>query len=299
MGNDEELRARIEAQVATRRADASPVTRGRLGRGRARPWRPRKPASAAPPGDRDVQPDVEPAAAVSLTKAAPASVAPDDEATPEPVEPPTAPGTDPPTRLADADAEPDEAVPAQDERHRATLRGVIRLLVVVVIAAAIATLLRTYVVAPYYIPSASMEPTLHGCTGCNNDHVLVDKLSYRRHDVRRGDVVVFNRPKAWQVSENVLIKRVIGLPGDTLTAKNGIVYVDGLALKEPYVDKGCGSGTTDFPPEPIKVPHGQAFVMGDNRCDSSDSRRFGAIPESAVIGRAFLIIWPLGRLHWL
>ncbi len=96
-----------------------------------------------------------------------------------------------------------------------------------------------------------------------------------------------------------LAKRVIGVPGDSLTTKNGIVYVDGLALNEPYVDKACQSGTTSFPANPIKVQDGQAFVMGDNRCDSSDSRRFGAIPQSAVIGRAFLIVWPLGRLHWL
>jgi signal peptidase I len=196
-------------------------------------------------------------------------------------------------------ADGDEPGSDVDEQHRVTLRGVIRLLIVVVIAAVIATLLRTYVVAPYYIPSASMEPTLHGCTGCNNDHVLVDKLSYKMHDIHRGDVVVFHRPKAWQVSEKVLIKRVIGLPGDTLTAKDGIVYVDGLALSEPYVDKACQSGTTNFPSKPVTVPDGEAFVMGDNRCDSSDSRRFGAIPDSAVIGRAFLIVWPLGRLHWL
>lgn len=198
-----------------------------------------------------------------------------------------------------ADVDGDEPRPGAAKRRRVTLRGMIRLVVVLVIATLIATLLRTYVVAPYYIPSASMEPTLHGCTGCNKDHVLVDKLSYKMHDIHRGDVVVFRRPKTWQVSEKVLIKRVVGLPGDTLTARNGIVYVDGLALDEPYLDKECQSGTTNFPLAPLTVPDGQAWVMGDNRCDSSDSRRFGAIADSAVIGRAALIIWPLGRLHWL
>jgi signal peptidase I len=198
-----------------------------------------------------------------------------------------------------AEIDADEPTPAAAKRHRVPLRGAIRLLVVVVIAAVIATLLRTYVVAPYFIPSASMEPTLHGCSGCNDDHVLVDKLSYKMHAIHRGDVVVFHRPQAWQVTEKVLIKRVIGLPGDTLTARNGIVFVDGLALQEPYLDKACQSGTTNFPTKPVTVPDGEAYVMGDNRCDSSDSRRFGAIADSTVIGRAFLIIWPLGRLHWL
>jgi signal peptidase I len=198
-----------------------------------------------------------------------------------------------------ADIDADGPTPVVAKRHRVTVRGAARLLVVVVIAAVIATLLRTYVIAPYYIPSASMEPTLHGCTGCNNDHVLVDKLSYKMHDIHRGDVVVFHRPKAWQVTDQVLVKRVIGLPGDKLSARNGIVYVDGLALEEPYLDKACQSGTTNFPTKPVTVPDGEAYVMGDNRCDSSDSRRFGAIPDSAVIGRAFLIVWPLGRLHWL
>ncbi len=102
--------------------------------------------------------------------------------------------------------------------------------VVVVCAAIAALLLRTFVVAPYFIPSASMEPTLHGCAGCNNDHVLVNKLSYRLHGIHRGDVVVFKRPRTWNVTDKVLIKRVIGLPGDVLTTRNGIVYVDGLQL---------------------------------------------------------------------
>ena len=254
-----------------------------------------------PEDDDDVEADVaqrrrSPAAFVRPSAPRPSGIAREKE-----------PATDSPlvtgTALAKrnvAPAEVDDDGPGPDapKRHRVTMRGATRLLVVVVIAAVIAILLRTFVVAPYYIPSASMEPTLHGCTGCNNDHVLVDKLSYKMHSIHRGDVVVFHRPDAWQVSDKVLIKRVIGLPGDTLTARKGIVYVDGLALAEPYLDKACRSGTTNFP-KSVTVPDGEAFVMGDNRCDSSDSRRFGAIPDSKVIGRAFMIIWPLGRLHWL
>src|ERR1700709_2667590 len=157
--------------------------------------------------------------------------------------------------------------------------------------------LRAYVVMPYYIPSASMEPTLHGCKGCDNDRVLVNKLAYHLHDVHRGDVVVFNRPKSGQgISEKVLIKRVIGLPGETLTEHAGIVYVDGRRLHEPYVDKKCVQGTT-FPQRTYTVPKDAVFVMGDNRCFSDDSRMQTAVPEDDIVGRAFLIIWPLGRIH--
>jgi signal peptidase I len=168
-----------------------------------------------------------------------------------------------------------------------------------------AVLLRAYVVSPYYIPSASMEPTLHGCSGCNNDHVLVDKLSYRMHDVHRGDVVVFHRPDTWQVPEKTLIKRVVGLPGDRLAVRDGKVYVNGLQLQESYLNADCPPMTSlsEDPGSPVRtygpVPPGDLYVMGDNRCDSADSRAFGPVPTSDVIGRAFVIIWPLGRIHWL
>jgi signal peptidase I len=190
-------------------------------------------------------------------------------------------------------------------RGRRTARWLIRTAVLVAIAVVTAVLLRAYVVSPYYIPSASMEPTLHGCSGCNNDHVLVDKLSYRMHDVHRGDVVVFHRPDTWQVPEKTLIKRVVGLPGDRLAVRDGKVYVNGLQLQESYLNADCppmtslsedpGSSMRTYGP----VPSGDLYVMGDNRCDSADSRAFGPVPTSDVIGRAFVIIWPLGRIHWL
>jgi signal peptidase I len=181
----------------------------------------------------------------------------------------------------------------QDKKH-----GWVRLVAVLVVAAAIALVLRAFVISPYYIPSGSMETTLHGCGGCNNDHVLVDKLSYKLHDVHRGDVVVFHRPARWAVPEKLLIKRVIGLPGDVITDHGGAVYINGLMLIEPYVKSGC---TTDLGKAQFTVPAGQYFVMGDNRCpgQSADSRLFGTITKSAIVGRAFVIIWPLGRLHWI
>ena len=191
------------------------------------------------------------------------------------------------------------------EPTRRWVRTGVRLSVVLAIIAAAVIALRLFVVAPYYIPSASMEPTLHGCPGCNNDHVLVDKLSYRMHAIHRGDVVVFNRPRTWAVSEKVLIKRVVGLPGDTLSVRNGHLLVNGLVLNEPYVNPACPamSSLGEAPQKPTTViatiPPDTVFVMGDNRCDSTDSRAFGVVPASTVIGRAFLIIWPFGRLHFL
>jgi signal peptidase I len=180
--------------------------------------------------------------------------------------------------------------------QRSALHLALRLVIVLAAAAAFAFGLRAWVVQPFWIPSQSMEPTLHGCPGCDPDRLLVDKLSYHLHGVRRGDVVVFTRPPTLQSTDADLVKRVIGLPGESVQAVNGTVFVDGHALAEPYVAKAC-DGTSDF--GPTKVPAGEVFVMGDNRCDSSDSRVFGPIATSTIIGRAFVIVWPLPRIHWL
>jgi signal peptidase I len=194
---------------------------------------------------------------------------------------------------------------AEPTAGRKALRSGIRILVVLAIAALAAGLLRAFVVAPFYIPSASMEPTLHGCSGCDNDHILVDKLSYRLHDPRRGDIVVFNRPDTWKVDEKVLVKRVIGLPGDVLSLDKGKLYVNGLQVDESYLDPTCPPMTTlsSAATKPVDkhgpVPAGDVFVLGDNRCDSLDSRTYGSVPESDIIGRAFAIIWPLSRMQTL
>ncbi len=177
------------------------------------------------------------------------------------------------------------------------LRRVRTFVIVIVIALAAAWALRTFVVAPYYVPSASMEPTLHGCSNCNDDHVLVQKLSYDFHDPERGDIVVFNNPgKRWaQAKDKVLIKRVIGVPGDRLRIRDRKVFVNGQRLDEPYVNKSCHGTTPNGGPSTYKVPKGDLFVMGDNRCDSEDSRVFGFVPIDKVIGKAFIIFWPLSR----
>jgi signal peptidase I len=162
-------------------------------------------------------------------------------------------------------------------------------------------LLRTYVVETYYVPSASMEPTLHGCPNCDDDRVLVEKLSYVFHDPQPGDVVVFNRPDtgpwAHNVPEKVLIKRIIGVGGDRIVIKHGRVFRDGRLLVEPYVNPACSG--TQAPQRVYRVPLDGVFVMGDNRCRSDDSRFNGPVPVSDLVGRAFLIVWPLSRFHSL
>ncbi len=159
--------------------------------------------------------------------------------------------------------------------------------VLVGLALLVALVVRTFVLQSFYIPSGSMFDTLK-----INNRVVVNKISYHLHAVHRGDVVVFNRPKNVNISDKDLIKRVIGLPGDVLSAHGGSVYVGSRRLSEPYVKKSC-HGTADF--GPVTVPKHDIFVMGDNRCDSYDSRYFGAIPQSLIVGRAFLLIWPLSR----
>jgi signal peptidase I len=113
--------------------------------------------------------------------------------------------------------------------------------------------------------------------------------------------VVFHRPPGIAVQESVLIKRVIGLPGDQVVLKNGRVYINGGLLDEPYVRSACGPRPS-LPHTTTSrwtIPDNEVFVMGDNRCDSTDSRDFGPIKSSSIIGRAFAIIWPLGRIRML
>jgi signal peptidase I len=186
------------------------------------------------------------------------------------------------------------------ERALRFLRPLRRVLLVLAVAGLLTFVLRRYIVEPFYVPSGSMEPTLHGCDGCRDDYLLVDKLSYRLHAVHDGDVVVFTKPPLLSAPDHVLVKRVIAVGGEKLQIANGKVYVDGKQLTESYLNPVCG-GVTELESQPatVTVPAGDVWVMGDNRCDSQDSRTFGPIKASTIIGRAFVVVWPLSRLHWL
>ncbi|GMU78570.1 MAG: putative signal peptidase I [Acidimicrobiia bacterium] len=187
-----------------------------------------------------------------------------------------------------ADDEPATRAATTAKRRRALIEWGI----LIAAALVIAFLIKTFLFQAFYIPSESMVPTLKV-----GDRVLVNKLSYDLHDVNRGDIVVFKAPpEARSDGIEDLVKRVIGLPGDTVEAReDGHVYVNGRRLREPYLVDGMR--TTNL--EPTKVPAGHMFVMGDNRVASKDSRVFGPVKESAIVGRVFVRIWPPGSIGLL
>jgi signal peptidase I len=170
---------------------------------------------------------------------------------------------------------------------------------VVIIAAAliVAFLVKTFLIQAFYIPSASMEPQLN-----EGDRIFVNKLSYRLHDVHRGDIVVFERPACAPPDPKIkdLVKRVVGLPGDTVEGKQGGVYVNGHRLAEDYLPDD--QTTMDF--SPVHVPAGRLWMMGDNRENSTDSRFLCGnaptfIDQDTVVGRAFVKVFPLNDLELL
>lgn len=175
-------------------------------------------------------------------------------------------------------------------------------IIVVAIALGAALLVRVYVLQQFYISGPSMETTLF-----ENNRVLVNKLSYRLHDIHRGDVVVFDRitTSGGVIAHDDLIKRVIGVAGDTVEIKNCKVLVNKTAIKEPYLDKSLlalpnlSEQCRVVDMQSITVPKNQLFVMGDNRPESFDSRSFGTIPKNLVIGRAFAVVWPFSRISTL
>jgi signal peptidase I len=180
--------------------------------------------------------------------------------------------------------------------------------VLVALALGVAFLLRSFVVQVFWIPSSSMVPTLQV-----EDRMVVEKLTYRVRNPERGEVVVFrpeptgerpDRPFWWwalragvqfvgivPLDQSDLVKRVAGLPGETIEIRGGTLIVDGVALAEPYLD---GTAGADF--GPVTVPDGHLFFLGDNRTNSSDSRgRLWFVPRDRVVGRALAVVWPLGN----
>lgn len=174
-----------------------------------------------------------------------------------------------------------------------TLGWIRELVETVAIALVLAFLIRTFVVQTFYIPSGSMEPTL-----LVGDRIMAYKIFYGLNYVQRGDIIVFKFPLN---PKKDFIKRVIGLPGDTVEIIDKKVYINGKKLVEPYAvhrdNWNVGFPRDDY--GPVKVPPNSLFVLGDNRDSSEDSRYWGYVPEKNIVGRAFLIYWPPWRIRIL
>lgn len=190
----------------------------------------------------------------------------------------------------------------QEDVTARRVRSAIEWVAVVVGAVVVALLVRTFLFTTFWIPSGSMEPTL---SGDRRDRVIVNRLSYKLHDVNRGDVIVFEVPEGEPLMEvdgqqvKDLIKRVVGLPGETVELRDGEVYIDGELLEEPYLPED--TTTEPCPPEnetTFEIPDDSVFVMGDNRDHSRDARCWEthSVEESAIVGRAFVRFWPLSEL---
>ncbi|NKQ56417.1 signal peptidase I [Amycolatopsis sp. K13G38] len=207
----------------------------------------------------------------------------------------------------------------------------VELPILIVVALVLAFVFQQFFARVYTIPSGSMETTLHGCPGCYGDKVLVDKITYDFTDPGPGDVVVFKGPEPWVENETTsqesgnpvvrffqdigsvfglappderdFVKRIIATGGQTVSccdAQNHVV-VDGKALNEPYIHWEDPTDQRQEPFEPVKVPQGDVWVMGDNRNDSCDSRcqggggLRGVVPVANIIGKARIIVLPPGR----
>jgi signal peptidase I len=174
------------------------------------------------------------------------------------------------------------------------------------IAVAVAAVLaiKQWVVNPYRIPSSSMEPTLHcaaplpGCESSRSDRVLANRFIYRFKDPGRGDVVVFETPPAAEErcgAGGTFVKRLIGLPGEVIETRRGVVFINGKRLDEPYIGDE-NRDRMNFPAR--RIPPDNYFMMGDNRRQSCDSRVWGAVPRANLIGEVFAVYWPPQRLSF-
>jgi len=186
--------------------------------------------------------------------------------------------------------EPPQAEPTTPTSKRAGLGCLLELVETVVLTLVIFFVVQNFVAQPFQVKGDSMEHSFEP-----DDYVLVDKLSPHWDPYSRGDVVVLQPPVEWATEKTPFIKRVIGVGGDTIQVKDGLVYVNGTALDEPYLfadADGTRQATMSDEPQWV-VPANDIFVMGDHRQQSADSRLFGPIPVASVLGRAVIRYWPL------
>ncbi len=167
---------------------------------------------------------------------------------------------------------------------------IIEVIKIVIISLAIILPVRYFLIQPFYVKGASMEPNFY-----DHEYLIIDEISYRFNAPERGDIVVFKYPRN---PSEYFIKRIIGLPGEKVEVKDGSVYiynseyVNGQKLDEEYL----GSDTNTFLDQTVQLKEGEYFVLGDNRESSLDSRRFGPVSEKFITGKVLLRGWPIDRL---
>lgn len=163
-------------------------------------------------------------------------------------------------------------------------------------------LIKAFIFNPYRIPSSSMEPTFHcaqpgiGCQADRSDRVIANRFILHFRDPKRGDIVVFDTPAQAAVQcgvGGVYVKRIVGLPGERISQEDGVVFIDGVRLEEEYVEPDRLGGR-DF--VQMNIGQDDYFMMGDNRQQSCDSRDWGTVPRSQLIGTASFVYWPLNRI---
>jgi signal peptidase I len=172
-------------------------------------------------------------------------------------------------------------MPDVEKQQKGSLKGLAGQLL---FALLVAVLIRAFIIQLYWIPSESMEPQL-----LVGDGIVANKIVCRLAEPVRGDIFVFRFPKDQRVH---IVKRVIGLPGEKVEIKDDSVYIDGEPLQEPYLEPA--PAMPDY--GPVEVPPGQYFMMGDNREGSQDSRAWGFVPRSLLVGKAWVRFWPLSRI---
>jgi signal peptidase I len=203
--------------------------------------------------------------------------------------------------------------PGRKKRKRSAKNSLLELAVIVAVAVGLAFLIQAYVIKPYRIPSGSMEPTLQV-----GQRVLVNRIGMDLGNPHVGEIVVFHPPK--EAEQEIcgvahpassvcpesqkeqsgvnFIKRIVAGPGDTISVQHGHVYLNGKREHDPYI-RPCGESSECNFPTPVKIPPGHWFMMGDNRGDSDDSRYWGPVPTSWIIGEAFATYWPPDRIGTL
>jgi signal peptidase I len=172
-----------------------------------------------------------------------------------------------------------ETTPAGN-KERSGLSVFIEFIVIFAVAYLLAYALQNFLFGNFEIKQHSMEPTLY-----EFDRVFINRLTYKYSDPKRGDIVILLDPMG---SQDDFVKRVVGLPGEVISIKNGVTYIGDKKLDEEYISSDLSMDNMG----PLRVPPDKYFVMGDNRPVSSDSRRFGPIPKESILGKVFLVWWP-------